>query len=68
MASALSLKRLQTLIWVLIYGGLLTFVLGLSMRRFEHALGWTLIVGGGVVALVGAVLIFVRARLKLDPN
>lgn len=66
MASALSLKRLQQLIWVLIYGGLLSVVLGLSMQRFEPTTGWSLVTGGGLVALVGVVLIFVRARLKLD--
>ena len=66
MASALTLKRLQQLIWVLIYGGLLTLVLGFSMQRFDPSLGWSMVVGGGLVALVGAVLVFVRARLKLD--
>ncbi len=66
MASLLALKRVQQLVWVLIYGGLMTLVLGLSVRRVDDALGWSLVIGGGFVALVGVVLIFVRARMKAD--
>ncbi len=66
MASLLALKRVQQLVWVLIYGGLMTLVLGLSVRRTDDVLGWSLVIGGGLVALVGVVLIFVRARMKVD--
>lgn len=67
MATLKTLKRLQSLIWILIYGGLLTLVLGLATRGHDEPLGWTLITIGGLVALVGFVLIFVRARLKPTP-
>ena len=60
-----NLKRLQALIWVFIYGGLLTLVLGLSMERTDDATGWSMVVGGGF-ALLGVVLIYVRSRLKAD--
>ena len=66
MASLLALKRVQQLVWVLIYGGLLSVVLGLSVRRTDDALGWSLVVAGAGAALAGVVLIFVRARMKLD--
>jgi hypothetical protein len=66
MASLLTLKRLQQLIWVLIYGGLLTLVLGVSVQRTDDALGWSMVAGGAVLALLGAGLVFVRARLKVD--
>lgn len=66
MASLLALKRLQQLVWVLIYGGLMTLVLGLSVQRTDDALGWSLVAGGALVALVGVVLIFVRSRMKTD--
>ena len=58
-----TLNRLQTLIWILVYGGLLTLVLGLSTRRQDDALGALLMAGGAVVAALGFLLIFVRARL-----
>ena len=61
-----NLKRLQALIWVFIYGGLLTLVLGLSMERTDDATGWSMVVGGGGFALLGVVLIYVRSRLKAD--
>ncbi|MDI1271932.1 hypothetical protein [Polaromonas sp.] len=58
-----SIARLQQLIWILIYGGLLTLVLGLSVQRLDDAIGWSMVVGGGLVAAVGFVLIYVRSRL-----
>ena len=66
MAAPSTLQRLQKLIWVLIYGGLLTLVLGIATARTDEATGWVLMVGGGVVAAVGVVLIAVRARLQAD--
>ena len=64
-ASNKSVARLQALIWVLIYGGLLTLILGLSVARTDDALGWSLVVGGGVVAAAGFVLIYVRSKIKV---
>jgi vacuolar-type H+-ATPase subunit I/STV1 len=61
--SSKSIARLQQLIWILIYGGLLTLVLGLSVQRLDNALGWSMVVGGGVMAAIGFVLIYVRSRL-----
>ncbi|MBW8466526.1 hypothetical protein [Acidovorax sp.] len=66
MAAPHTLQRLHKLIWVLIYGGLLTLVLGLATGRSDAALGWSLALGGGLAAAVGVVLIAVRARLKTD--
>ena len=66
MASPERLQRLHNLIWVLIYGGLLTLVLGLATARTDDTVGWTLAVVGGVVAAAGVVLIGVRARLQSD--
>jgi hypothetical protein len=68
MTSPHRLKQLQSLIWILIYGGLLTLIMGLSIQRFEAALGWALAVGGLITTAVGLVLIFVRARLSADPS
>jgi vacuolar-type H+-ATPase subunit I/STV1 len=66
MTSLIHIQRLQRLIWVLIYGGLLTLVLGLSMQRSDDALGWSMVTAGALLALVGAVLIYVRSRMKVD--
>lgn len=68
MATPSTLQRLQKLIWVLIYGGLLTLVLGIATARTDASTGWVLMVGGGVVAAVGVVLIAVRPRIKADPQ
>lgn len=62
-----SLKRLDQIIWVLIYGGLLTFVWGLSVRRSDATAGWVMVGLGGLLAAVGVALIYVRARLGDKP-
>ena len=66
MALLLNSKRLHKLIWVLVYGGLLTLVLGLSVQRSDDDLGWSMVAAGLVLALLGFALVFVRARMKAD--
>ena len=63
----MSTAALQKLIWVLVYGGLLGVVLGLSIQKTDDPLGWSIVVGGGVVAAVGVVLVLVRAARKDAP-
>ena len=62
-----SIARLHMLIWALIYGGLLTVVLGLSVQRTSDPIGWSLVLGGALVAALGVVLIYVRSRMKTGP-
>ena len=62
-ASGKLIARLHTLIWILIYAGLLTLVLGLSAARIDPAIGCSLVVGGGIMATVGFFLIWVRSRM-----
>jgi hypothetical protein len=66
MASLKHLKWLQQLTWVLIYGGLLTLVLGLSVARTDEAAGWCWGLVGAALALLGVLLIYLRSRLKVD--
>ena len=66
MAFLLTSKRLHTAIWVLVYGGLLTLVLGFSVQRSDDDLGWSMVAAGLVLALLGFSLVFVRARMKAD--
>ena len=67
MVLSMSNAALQKLIWVLIYGGLLGVVLGLSIQKSDDPLGWSIVVGGALSAAVGAVLLFVRSRRKDAP-
>ena len=58
------LKRIETWVWVLIYGGLLTFITGHFVAREDEALAQTMGVAGLVAVLAGIVLIYVRSRLR----
>lgn len=62
----MSAAKLEALVWVLVYGGLLALGLGLAVRGDDAALGGWLLGGGAVAAAVGVVLIWVRARMR-DP-
>ena len=59
-----SVARLHNAIWTLIYGGLLTLVLGLFVEKADDTVGWSMVVVGGVMAVLGCVLIYVRSRIK----
>lgn len=58
--------RLEGVIWILIYGGLLALVLGLFVAPTDDDTGWCLVVGGGLTALAGGGLIYVRSKIKDD--
>jgi formate hydrogenlyase subunit 3/multisubunit Na+/H+ antiporter MnhD subunit len=60
----MSASALETLIWVLIYGGLIVLGLGIAVQRSDAAFGWGLVVAGGILALAGVLLIVVRSRMK----
>jgi hypothetical protein len=59
-----SVARLEALTWVLIYGGLLTLVLGLFVENADEAAGWSIVVAGGVAAAIGFALFYLRSRIK----
>ena len=58
-----SIARLHTLIWVLIYGGLLCAVLGLSVQRTNDQIGWSMVVIGSLTTALGCVLIYMRSKM-----
>jgi hypothetical protein len=58
-------KVLEKWIWILIYGGLLCLVAGLAVSQREEGLGQAMVWLGSIVAVVGALLIVVRARMKV---
>ncbi|WP_280155296.1 hypothetical protein [Piscinibacter sp. XHJ-5] len=58
---------LDKLIWTLVYAGLAGVGLGLSVQRSDDAIGWSLVGVGAVAAVVGALLVVVRSRMR-DPQ
>ena len=60
----MSVQRIEVLIWVLIYGGLLAACLGWFLSPGRGPWGELLTTGGVVAAAVGVVLIVVRSRMK----
>ena len=62
-----AVQRLEQLTWILIYGGLLTLILGWWVVSTDEDTGWFLLVGGGLAAAIGFVLIYVRSKIKSDP-
>ncbi|MDM0013247.1 hypothetical protein QTH87_12460 [Variovorax sp. J22P168] len=60
--------RLESWIWILIYGGMFAVILGLVAGRVNEPLGWAMAVPGVVLAVTGVVLIYVRSRLGAGKN
>jgi hypothetical protein len=55
-------NTLDTLVWVLIYGGLLTLSLAVFVGGTSPLLGWGLGVAGALATVAGVVLVWVRSR------
>ena len=68
MTTPRALKRLDNLIWALIFGGLFTLVLGIASHDETVIGGWSLSVLGVIAAAAGVVLIYVRSRLRETPE
>ena len=62
----MNIQRVESWVWLLIYGGMGLLGLGLSVKGANAPLGWAMVVLGGVGGLVGIVLIWVRSRMKDD--
>jgi membrane associated rhomboid family serine protease len=60
----LSIQRVESLIWPLIYGGLLAVCLGWFLTPVRGPWGELLITSGAIAAVAGVVLIVVRSRMK----
>ena len=58
-----STGRVEALVWMLIYGGLLVCGLGIALSRGGQGWGPGIAVAGVVAALAGAALIWVRSRM-----
>jgi len=58
------LLRMQRIIWMLIYLGLLTVVLGYFSGMQDEATGTVLCGVGGLAVAVGVLMIYIRSRLR----
>ncbi len=63
----MKVDTVDTLIWVLVYGGLILVGLGLSVQRTDQGLGYGVMAVGGFAAVAGFALIYVRSRMKELP-
>ncbi len=64
MATEINKLRVERLVWILVYGGLLALVLGIFVQRYDRLLADILQIVGTIVASSGALLIWVRSRMK----
>ena len=64
MSTDIAIARVEKLIWVLMYGGLLSFVISLFLGPQDSTLAAWMAGGGLVVAAIGAVLVYVRSKMS----
>ena len=57
------MARLHKITWALIFGGLLSVILGIFVSQTDNAVGWMMIIGGVVLTVAGAVLVYVRSTM-----
>ena len=57
------LVRMERLVWVLIYGGLLSVVISYFLGDSDAALARGMVMGGLIAVLAGIILIYARSRL-----
>ena len=60
--------RIETWIWVLIYGGLALLSLGFALQQQARSWGAAVMVAGALAAVLGVVLIWVRSRMANAPD
>lgn len=67
MASPKTLQWVQRLVWIYIYGGLLTIVVSLFLGSEDAATATGMRLAGGIFVAIGVALIYVRSCLKETP-
>ena len=60
--------RLETWIWILIYGGLAVLSVGFALQQQGRPYGAAVMLAGALAAAVGVVLIWVRSRIGDSPD
>ncbi len=61
-------STVETWIWVLLYGGLLVLSLSVFVARADASFGWALGIGGMLATVLGALLVYLRSRMKEEPK
>ena len=61
------LSRLQWLVWVSIYGGLLTISVASFLGEGDSDTATLMYVAGGVLVAAGILMIYIRSRLRESP-
>ena len=57
------MARLHKITLALIFGGLLSVILGIFVGATDDAVGWMMIIGGALLTVAGAVLVYVRSTM-----
>jgi hypothetical protein len=65
MSSQIAITRIEWLIWIMVYGGLLTFVVSLFLPPQDDTLATWMSVCGLMVAAAGFVCVFIRSKMKV---
>ncbi len=61
------LSRLQWLVWIAIYGGLLTVSIASFLGSGDSETATVMYVAGGVLVAAGILMIYIRSRLRESP-
>ena len=60
----MSTARIDSLVWMLVYGGLFGTCLGFALERGGEGYGWGVVCVGLIAVAAGAVLVWVRSRMR----
>ncbi len=63
----MSARKVETWVWVLVYGGMIVLGVGLAVQGSDAATGWLIACAGGVLVALGALLVWVRSRMRSEP-
>ena len=63
----MSARKVETWVWVLVYGGMIVLGIGLAIQRTDADTGWPIACAGGVLVGLGALLVWVRSRMRGEP-
>ena len=57
-------ERMDKWMWILIFGGLITFGVGLSIARTDAPIGWAFGVAGVLGVVIGVGMLWSRSRSR----